>query len=130
MIRNWAKMTVSKKKKLLWEVFTKYIKLRDNYTCVTCGQHSKGQGMGGGHYIAKGACGADYYFHEKNVHAQCTHCNLTLEGNRPAYRAFIIKKYGQEVLEDLENNYWRPNKEYPYEEKYRYYTELISRGVQ
>jgi hypothetical protein len=124
-MRDWNKLTVTRKKKLLWEVFTKYIKMRDNWTCVTCGKQAKGYGMGGGHYIAKGACGAEYYFHERNVHAQCTDCNLRLEGNRPAYREFIIKKYGDETLLDLENNYWKPCKDYPYEEKYRYYTSLV-----
>lgn len=66
--------------------------------------------MGGGHYIAAGACGLDYYFSERNVHAQCTHCNLTLEGNRPAYRAFILRTYGRGTLKDIESNYHKPCK--------------------
>jgi hypothetical protein len=66
--------------------------------------------MGGGHYIAKAACGLDYYFSERNVHAQCTYCNLTLEGNRPAYRAFILGRYGRATLLDIERNYHRPCK--------------------
>ena len=95
-------------KKKLWEHFTAYIKERDNWTCVTCGKKAKGYGMGGGHYIAKGGCGNEYYFHERNVHAQCTNCNLKLEGNRPAYREFILRTYGEETLHDLENNYHKP----------------------
>lgn len=77
--------------------------------------------MNAGHYIAKGACNAEYYFHEKNVHAQCAYCNLVLEGNRPAYRAFILRTYGEETLFDLENNYRGATKDYPYEEKINHY---------
>lgn len=66
--------------------------------------------MGAGHYIARGACGNEYYFSERNVHAQCTRCNLGLEGNRPAYRAFILRTYGIVTLWDLETNYHKPSK--------------------
>lgn len=119
------KKTPAKLKKQLWEVFTKYIKARDRYTCVTCGKRAEGYGMGGGHYIAKAACGLDYYFSEKNVNAQCTMCNLTLEGNRPAYRAFILKKYGEETLKDIEQNYHKPCKYFPFEEKIAYYKQKL-----
>jgi hypothetical protein len=102
-----AKKTISSLKKLLWKHFTAYIKRRDKNICCTCGKYFEGGAMGGGHYIAKGACTLEYYFSEKNVHAQCTNCNCRLEGNRPAYRAFLLQKYGQETLDDLQNNYNR-----------------------
>lgn len=88
---------------------------------MTCGKYATGHGMGGGHYIAKAACGNDYYFHEQNVNAQCTNCNLRLEGNRPAYRQFILEEYGEEVLNDIETNYHKPCPEYPFEEKIKEY---------
>lgn len=119
------KRSKSKLKKDLWAIFTLYIKNRDNWTCVTCGRYGKGRGMGGGHYIAKGACGNEYYFHEQNVHAQCTDCNLRLEGNRPAYRQFILDRYGKEVLDELETKYSRPSPDYPFEEKIEYYKCLV-----
>lgn len=81
--------------------------------------------MGGGHYIAKAACGAEYYFHEKNVHAQCTDCNLKLEGNRPVYGRRIREVYGEAVAHDLETNYHNPCPDYPYEEKIAYYKKLV-----
>lgn len=117
-------MSISSQKKKLWKVFATYIKNRDKWTCVTCGKQAYGQGMNAGHYIAKGACSAEYYFHERNVHAQCAYCNLALEGNRPAYRKFIMSKYGEDVLNDLENNYRGASKDYPYEEKTCYYEKL------
>jgi hypothetical protein len=119
------KKSVSKLKKVLWSIFTKYIKARDKNICVTCGKYVTSYEANGGHYIAKAACGADYYFHEKNVHCQCTYCNLTLEGNRPVYRQFILNTYGQEVLNDLETNYRKANPKYPYEQKIQEYKEKI-----
>jgi hypothetical protein len=101
------KKTVAQLKKLLWKHFTAYIKRRDKNICCTCGRLTEGQNSQGGHYIAKGACGLEYYFHEKNVHCQCSNCNLRLEGNRPAYRAFLLQKYGKEALDDLEQHYGR-----------------------
>lgn len=101
--------TVSAYKKRLWKYFAAYIKKRDKNICVTCGKYAEGQAMSAGHYIAKAACGLEYYFHEQNVHAQCSTCNLKLEGNRPAYREFLLKKYGKEVLQDLETNYHKPH---------------------
>lgn len=119
-------------KKKLWKVFTKFIKARDNNTCVTCGKKVEGYESQGGHYIAAGACGLDYYFSEKNVHCQCTRCNLTLEGNRPMYRKFIIRKYGYKVLKDLETNYHRPCPNYQFQEKIDEYKgkldEILSRN--
>lgn len=77
--------------------------------------------MNAGHYIPKGACGNDYYFDERNVHAQCFHCNCVLEGNRIKYREFILTKYGKDALEELETRYGTTNRDYPFEEKIAYY---------
>jgi hypothetical protein len=107
-IRRWKSAPWLLSKKGIWKHFTLYVKARDKYTSVTCGTFATGYGMGGGHYIARGACGLDYYFSERNVHAQCTRCNLGLEGNRPAYRAYILRTYGRATLTDLESNYHRP----------------------
>ena len=65
------KVTVGKLKKKLWKLFSKYIRQRDNYTCVTCGQKGEGSGIHAGHYITKAVGGIGLYFHEQNVHAQC-----------------------------------------------------------
>jgi len=47
------KETPAKLKKKLWQVFSKYIRARDNYTCVTCGKKGEGSGIHAGHYITK-----------------------------------------------------------------------------
>ncbi len=120
------KWSTARWKKELWKYFTLYIKARDKYTCITCGRKVEGQNAQGGHYVAKGACGLDYYFSERNVHCQCGNCNLRLEGNRPAYRAFILSQYGADVLSDLESNYHKPCKwsAEVFESKIAYYKKL------
>jgi len=95
------KPTVSKLKKKLWKVFTLYIKNRDKWTCFTCGRQAKGAGMHSGHYIAKSVGGLALYFHEKNVNAQCYHCNIDLSGNSDVYIQKLIGKYGEEVIDEI-----------------------------
>lgn len=61
----------------------------------------KGQGLGAGHFIQ--AFGhQNTFFDPTNVHAQCTYCNLTLNGNLLEYRRRIIEKYGEGYDELLE----------------------------
>lgn len=119
---RWENLSLSAKKRKLWAVFSPWIKKRDKYRCVTCGKRVEGQNAQGGHYIAKAACGLEYYFSEKNVHCQCGGCNLFLEGNRHKYREYLLKKYGEDAVKDLENNYHKPCNNYPFKEKFEYYS--------
>lgn len=120
------KRSKSALKKLLWKHFATFVKNRDKWTCVTCGKQATGQGMNAGHYIAKAACGNEYYFSEKNVHAQCAYCNLALEGNRPKYREYILRTHGEAILHDLETNYRKPAPDYPFEAKIEEYKQKSS----
>jgi hypothetical protein len=42
-------------------------------------------------------------FVEENVHPQCNRCNTYLSGNVTEYERFIVKEYGEKVLETLRN---------------------------
>lgn len=121
------KKSNAKLKKNLWKIFARWVKERDRWTCVTCGRKVDGYSANAGHYIAAGACGLEYYFSERNVHCQCTVCNLRLEGNRPAYRAFILSRYGETTLKDIETNYWKPCKDFPFEAKIAHYQALLEK---
>lgn len=81
--------------------------------------------MGGGHYKPAGACGLNYYFSEINVNAQCTYCNLTLQGDQVNYRARLVEKYGEAVVQDIDNNYHKPTINFPFEEKIEYYKNKV-----
>jgi len=116
------KKTRSQLKKILWKHFSIYIRTRDNFTCVCCGRVGSGSGIHAGHYVTRAACGVDYFFSEKNVHAQCYNCN---NGNSIPYRKFLLRKYGEEVVKDLETNYHKPCIDYPFEEKIEEYQQKL-----
>lgn len=89
-------------KKDFWKTFSLYIRTRDNFTCFTCGRKGEGSGIHAGHYIPKSICGLALYFDERNVHAQCYHCNINLGGNGRIYERKMIEKYGQEIVNELD----------------------------
>lgn len=110
--------TVSKLKKELWTVFSRYIRLRDSLewandhpehngepmaACVSCRKTIKAFGVGGlqaGHFIP--GRNNSILFDERGVHAQCYRCNIPLKGNWVPYRRFMVERYGEEVIEELE----------------------------
>lgn len=88
-------------KKSLWMIFSKYIRQRDNGICISCGKQEHWRKMDAGHYIPKTA-GLSIYFDERNVNCQCTYCNRWMHGNLSAYAVALRRKYGQNILEDLD----------------------------
>lgn len=79
------------------------LKARDkdgNVKCVTCGRvrPANQRSMQGGHFIA--AKHTATCFDERNIHVQCNQCNERYEGS--AYRAFMVREYGYEVVRELE----------------------------
>lgn len=115
--------TRGKLKKILWRVFSVFIRARDKYVCFTCDTYEYPGNAG--HFIPAGACGNEMYFSEENVHHQCVHCNFTLEGSRTIYRERMIKKYGLRRVIEIEQTYHRVNPAYPFEQKIEYYREKI-----
>jgi Bacteriophage Lambda NinG protein len=92
---------VAKLKKDLWKVFSMYIRQRDKGVCFTCGKRDEWKNMDAGHYIPKSVGGSNLYFHEKNVHAQCTACNRFRHGNLHEYSIRLQEKYGPGILQVL-----------------------------
>lgn len=95
------KNTLTYCKKKLWIVFSRYIRLRDNHTCITCGRKNIGSGMHAGHFIPKVVGGLSLYFDETNVNAQCYRCNLNLGGYGAEYYRQMVAKYGQPKVDQL-----------------------------
>ena len=106
------KQTLSRIKKATWDVFSRFVRLRDCLRttgctswglCITCGKRYHFKLLQAGHFIP-GRHSANL-FSEKGVHAQCYNCNINLKGNTLEYRRQIIKLYGEgydEVLEQEE----------------------------
>lgn len=122
------KQTVSQLKKKLWQIFSLYIRTRDNFICFTCGRKGEGSGMHAGHFVSKAISGFSLYFYEDAVHAQCYRCNIHLSGNWLAYEAAMIKKYGKERTEEIKQLARTVTKSYTvaeYEEKIEEYTKKL-----
>ena len=106
--KNWP---LARWKKELWKYFSLYVKYRDNFTCFTCGKSNLvGADCQSGHFIPAGACGLELYFNEDNVHVQCSHCNLALQGNQYLYGLKLGKK-----ADELREIYNRRNNAFKYD---------------
>ena len=96
--------TVNSLKKKVWTVFSKWIRLRDNYKCYTCGkQMAEGDpGCHAGHYVPQSK-GNRLRFDERNVHAQCLSCNSFNRGNLSSYALRLEKEYGPGILQEFDS---------------------------
>ena len=91
------KLTVSKAKRKAWSVFSKWIRTRDTTKlgtqCFTCWKYYPIKSMHAGHFIP--GRHPSYLFDERQVHAQCYHCNVGLKGAWPEYYKRMVDEYGQ-----------------------------------
>lgn len=90
-----------------WNVFSKYIRLKyaDSkgfVQCVTCGIVKFWKEMQAGHFVP--GRGNGILFDERCVHPQCYRCNCILHGNLIEYFPFMVRTYGQEVIDELKRN--------------------------
>lgn len=81
------------------------LKIRDaGKPCCTCGNTNPNTKMNAGHYHAVSRGGADRRrFNLLNIHAQCEYCNTYRNGAPKEYAEFILKKYGKETLDKLDD---------------------------
>lgn len=83
------------------KVFQKWIRLRDEgKECISCGNHNP-KAWHAGHY-KKAEIYSGLIFDERNVHRQCSRCNVFLNGNESEYRLGLVKRFGSEFVEKLE----------------------------
>ncbi len=92
--------------KAVWPVFSKYIRTKyadfSGYaSCVTCGVTKRIAQLQAGHFIP--GRGNAILFDERGVHPQCFLCNGPLKGNPRKYQEFMLKTYGQEVIDELDH---------------------------
>lgn len=114
-----------KLKETCWNVMAKFIKLRDAIEdrldpdfrfvrCRTCGKvleryyfengKKKSQrNCQGGHYKSRGSGGqSGIYFDERACATQCVPCNGFEQGKPKEFKEYLVNKYGEEVVEELE----------------------------
>lgn len=71
-------------------------------TCCSCPKRSHYKRMDGGHYLPAKSSTATC-FHEQNCHPQCKKCNKWESGNLIEYRKFLVKRYGEDAVQELES---------------------------
>ena len=81
--------------------------------------------MDAGHYIPKSVGGSALYFHEKNVHPQCTGCNRFRHGHLTQYALRLQQKYGPGILQELDKLRGQPFVKSELEALIKLYTEKI-----
>lgn len=94
-------------KKKAWKLFSEYIRRRDSdnngmVKCFTCNDVKHWKEMQAGHYVPQ-SIALSLVFNEKNVHAQCGGCNLFRNGNMSIYAIELRKRYGENILEELQS---------------------------
>jgi len=92
--------TVSQLKKILWKIFSEYIRKRDQGVCYTCNKKDEWKNMQAGHYVSRSH--NSLLFDERNVHCQCRACNIFKKGNIDSYALHLTKDYGTHILEILD----------------------------
>jgi 5-methylcytosine-specific restriction endonuclease McrA len=102
----------------LWEIFSKYVRIRDflkHGTCISCGNKLPHWKLGdAGHYVAAGHCGFGLLFDEKNVNLQCKKCNnpkWTPDATIP-YGLELDKRFGKGTAAKLWNRRFTITKEH------------------
>ena len=63
--------------------------------CISCGLKVHWRKSDAGHYYSRTEKYLAIKYHLWNIHAQCTHCNWTKEGNKQGYLKGMVKRYGQ-----------------------------------
>ena len=106
---TYMKKNLKNPEKTAWEIFSKYIRLRDAikttgdiyfFRCCTCQRVKPFENSDAGHYMSIGYNSTK--FDEKNVHSQCRACNRDRNGEHNAYRYFLQKQYGENFVQTLE----------------------------
>lgn len=110
MVKTKTKRKKSPRLKAIDRVQTlanRYARLRDVKEedgmayCISCMDYLPYSELDGGHFIPKTS--SDIRFDERNINAQCIKCNRFMGGNVRHYLKGMLRKYGQEVVDELES---------------------------
>ena len=115
----WAKEKKKRKEALktkqdyekdLEKVFNKFIRLRDkSLPCISCGKKPPFT-LSAGHFYPAGSY-KNIRFSENNVHGQCWYdCNKKKHGNLLEYRKGLVKRFGEDYVNELDKMAQKPRK--------------------
>lgn len=70
--------------------------------CISCGRPDQGGRLrNAGHFKSRGA-NSGLRYDLRNIHLQCTHCNLYASGNVEGYRQGLLERYGSAIVNYLD----------------------------
>lgn len=117
--------SISKLKKELDAIFSKFIRARDKGQCYTCPKKDDPKRMQNGHFVPRQYLSIRYS--EINCHCQCYACNMLYNGQPSRYAINLQRDYGEGVVGQLEALRTKITKLTPdwYEEQIAYYKGLI-----
>jgi len=103
------KKTRAQLKKMAWTEFSRFIRLRDTDEhgigeCCSCGTSYHWKKLQAGHF-AQGRYNS-ILFDEQGTHAQCSSCNIWRHGALDLYAVFMVRKYGNNILEEMKKRKW------------------------
>ncbi len=100
--RKEALETIQQMVKRVQKVVNKYVRLRDKgKRCCSCDRILTGK-FDAGHFYPAGSCWSLRFDAERNIFAQCVHCNRWKHGSLIEYRKFLLQKLGAEELEKMD----------------------------
>lgn len=67
--------------------------------CVTCDTPNSLENMDAGHFVSRKFNATKY--DKRNVHPQCRVCNRWEEGKKYEYGKFLVEKYGEGIIDEL-----------------------------
>ena len=68
--------------------------------CVTCGKVGRWDSMHGGHFLKRTKLATT--LDPRNVNPQCVNCNKYNDGKEASYRKYLVERYGEESVLELE----------------------------
>lgn len=91
-------------KGVFWYYFSLFIRKRDieKYgTCISCGRRITLEKSDAGHFMPAADCGRDLLFDERNVNAECKHCNAWDSTHLLGYAEGLDARYGAGTADEL-----------------------------
>lgn len=101
---GWLRYKNPPEKGIYWYFFSLYVRQRDvaKYgTCISCGRVITLETCDAGHFMPAGDCGRDLLFDERNVNAECNHCNAWDETHLLGYAEGLDRRYGDGTAIEL-----------------------------
>ena len=103
-------MRWSGKKAKAWESVKKAIRATET-RCYTCGKEPVGRDFNTGHYMPVAMVGSNnmWSWDRRFIHCQCSFCNGAGQGMQVQYRNHLLRDYGEDVVNEFEQNWRKPS---------------------